>query len=230
MAPVQAPAKMTITAYSDPGFSTAVGSPFSVWVNPSSYSRKTTISYNDRQAQGSPGPSPEFNRIPGEQISMELVFDATGVIPAPSGQSYTNGVADGIKQFVTMAATVNGDIHSPNYLILSWAQLQFPCVLTSLGVTYSLFRPDGTPLRAKIQVSFQSYHSETQLAKATNTKSPDMTHVVTFTAGDSLPLLCYRIYGDSRYYQQVAAKNGLLSFRDIAPGKQLVFPPLTGSA
>ena len=224
------PAKMTITAYSDPGFKTAVGSPFSVWINPASYSRKTTIAYNDRQAQGSAGPSPEFNRIPAEEISMDLIFDATGVIPLASGQSYDNGVADGVKQFITMAAKVNGSIHSPNYLVLSWSQLQFNCVLTSLSINYSLFRPDGTPLRAKASVTFQSYTSETKLAQATATQSPDMTHVVTFSAGDSLPLLCYQIYGDSRYYTQVADRNGLVSFRDIPPGKQLVFPPLTGSA
>ncbi len=227
--PVRAPAKMTITAYSDPGFSTQVGQPFGVWINPSSYSRTTHVRYNDRQAQGSAGPSPEFNRVAAEQISFELIFDATGVIPAPTGQSYSNGVSDAIGQLITLTATLNGASHSPNYLVLSWGQLQFQCVLTSLDVNYTLFMPDGTPLRAKVNVSFQSYTSETQLAKEANKRSPDVTHVVTFTQGDTLPLLCYRIYGDSRFYPQVAAVNGLLSFRQLRPGDQLVFPPLSGS-
>src|SRR3569623_934969 len=114
-----APSKLTITAYSDPGFKSQVGQPFSVWVNPASYTHQTQINYNDRQAQGAAKPSPEFNRVAQEEVSFELLFDATGVIPVPQGQSYTNGVADAIKQLTTLTATLNGSIHSPNYLILA---------------------------------------------------------------------------------------------------------------
>lgn len=228
--PVTSPSKMVITAYSDPGFTSTVGSPFSVWVNPASYTHRTQIRYNDRQAQGSGGPSPEFNRVAQEEVSLELLFDATGAIPVPQGQSYTHGVADGVAQLTSLTATLNGTIHSPNYLILAWAQLQFQCVLTSLNVSYTLFMPDGTPLRAKAAAVFQSFTSETQLAKKENKNSPDMTHVVTVRAGDTLPLLCYTIYGDSDYYRGVAEFNDLLSFRHLVPGMKLRFPPLAGSA
>ena len=223
------PTKLTITAYSDPNFKRKVSgaaNPFTAWINPASYSYNKQISYNDRQAQGSPGPSPEFNRIADETVSFELVFDATGVIPAPPGQSYAKGVSDVLKQFLALVATVNGTIHSPNYLILGWAQLQFQCVLSSVKIDYTLFRPDGTPLRAKVSVSFQSYTSETKLAQGTNTSSPDMTHVVAVTAGDTLPNLCHAIYGDSRFYLQVARHNKLPSFRTLVPGTVLHFPPL----
>lgn len=231
---MSAATKMTITAYSDAAFTTKVGgpgNPFAVWINPASYSRRTNINYNDRQAQGSSGPSPEFNRVAREEVSFELIFDATGVIPPPAGQTaYTNGVADGIAQFTTLAATLNGTIHSPNYLMLAWAQLQFQCVLTSMSVNYTLFMPDGTPLRAKVAVSFQSYTSETQLANETKKSSPDLTHLVTVVAGDTLPLLCHTIYGDSRFYYRVARFNGLDNFRTLKPGQQLLFPPLSGSS
>jgi hypothetical protein len=227
------PAKMTITAYSDPGFTTKVmgaPNPFTVWINPSSYTYGRQISYNDRQAQGSPEPSPEFNRIADEDISFDLVFDATGVIPPPTGQSYKNGVADILNQFINLVATVNGAIHSPNYLIVGWATLQFQCVLSSLKIDYTLFMPDGTPLRAKVSVSFKSYTSESAIAKGAAKASPDLSHIVTVAAGDTLPDLCYRVYGDSGYYAEVARINGLLSFRALAPGLGLLFPPLRGSA
>lgn len=94
--PVTAPAKMVITAYSDPGFSAQVGEPFAIWVDPAGYTHSTSISYNDHQAQGSSGRSPEFNRVTREEVSFELVFDATGVIPPTQGQSHTHGVADAI--------------------------------------------------------------------------------------------------------------------------------------
>jgi phage tail protein X len=225
---------MTITAYSDPDFTAKVSgvvNPFPVWINPSSYTRNTRIKYNDRQAQGSSGPSPVFNRVGSEDLSFELIFDATGVVPLPPGQTaYVHGVADGVGQLVALTSRLNGTIHSPNYLILAWAQLQFTCVLTSMKINYTLFMPDGTPLRAKVAVSFQSFLSESQRAKAANKMSPDMTHLVTVTAGDTLPLLCFKIYGDSGFYMKVAAFNGLANFRDIAPGTQLLFPPVTGTS
>ncbi len=224
-----APAKMTITAYTDPNFTTKAAvspNPFTVWINPANYSQNARILYTDRQAQGSPGPSPEYNRVGDADLSFDLVFDATGVVPPPTGQSTENGVADAIEQLSALASSVNGSIHSPNYLVVGWAQLQFTCVLSSMRVEYTLFRPDGTPLRAKVALAFKSYTSETTLAKEAGKESPDMTHLVTFKAGDTLPLLCHEIYGASFYYAEVARFNNLVSFRDIPVGTQLVFPPL----
>ena len=225
------PAKMVITAYSDPKFKTKVGggnNPFTVWVNPGSYAYSRTVKYSDRQAQGATGGSPEYNRGGDADLSFELIFDATGVIPEPTGQSYDNGVGDVIKNFIELLATVNGNTHTPNYLIVGWAGLQFQGVLTSLKIDYSLFRPDGTPLRAKMAVAFKYYSSEDMLAKAAGLNSPDLTHIVTVVAGDTLPALCHRIYGDSRYYARVARFNRLSGFRNLPPGTELLFPPLAG--
>jgi nucleoid-associated protein YgaU len=99
-----------------------------------------------------------------------------------------------------------------------------------MSTNYTLFMPDGTPIRAKMAVTFKSYASEAQLAKGAYKQSPDVTHLVTVQAGDTLPLLCHRIYGDSRYYAKVAAFNGLSNFRGVPPGTQLLFPPLSGSS
>jgi nucleoid-associated protein YgaU len=44
--------------------------------------------------------------------------------------------------------------------------------------------------------------------------------------GDTLPLMCYRIYGDSRYYLQVAMANRLTNFRNLQVGDELFFPPI----
>jgi len=45
-------------------------------------------------------------------------------------------------------------------------------------------------------------------------------------AGDTLPLMCYLIYGDPKYYLAVAEANGLGNFRSLIPGMAIVFPPL----
>jgi nucleoid-associated protein YgaU len=48
--------------------------------------------------------------------------------------------------------------------------------------------------------------------------------------GDTLPLMCYRIYGDTRYYLQVAAINGMGNFRKLIPGTEILFPPINKTA
>jgi len=218
-------AKLKITAYADGTFSKPLGEPFSVVINPHRYSHGYAIEYNDPQAQGSSGGSPQFNRIPSETVSFELVFDGTGVLPPAPG--VPPDVSKQIDLFKNLVFGYNGRIHSPKLLILAWGTLLFKCRLTSLDLTYTLFKPDGTPLRATANASFEGFNDEAELAKMANQSSPDLSHLVTVKAGDTLPLLCYDIYGSSAYYIQVARVNGLTGFRAIAPGTQLLFPPLS---
>jgi nucleoid-associated protein YgaU len=45
-------------------------------------------------------------------------------------------------------------------------------------------------------------------------------------AGDTLPALCGKIYGQPGLYPLVARHNQLRHFRSLEPGTQLVFPPI----
>jgi nucleoid-associated protein YgaU len=222
---------MVVTAYSDENFNAQVGQPFKVWINPSTYTHTYAIEYRDRQAQGAPGPSAEFSKVGQDTVAFDLIFDTTGVVSPPKGApaAASDGVAGLVDTFSTLTAKVNGSIHRPNFIKLAWAQLQFQCILTSMNVVYTLFKPDGTPIRATVSVTFLGFHSEKQLAKAANKQSPDLTHVVTVQAGDTLPALCYRIYGSAVHYAKVAESNGLAGFRALRPGSRLVFPPLSGA-
>lgn len=203
---------------------------FTVWINPASYTHTYAVNYVDRQGSGSSGASPAFNRVAQETVSFDLVFDATGVIPPPNGGAFpADGVASLVERFKDLTVTLHGEQHRPNILKLKWATLQFECVLSKLNVVYTLFRPDGTPLRAKLSVSFRSRASEKALNEAAKRASPDLSHLVTVVAGDTLPALCERIYGSSRYYLGVAAFNHLAEVRRLRPGAQLLFPPLSGS-
>jgi phage tail protein X len=224
-------AKLKIEAYTDSGFSKPAPVPSVVVpMNPAEYRRSGRIAYTDTKAAGAAGGSPVFDRMEQETVTFELVFDATGVVPASPGVSTTNGVTDQIDQLRMVTYAYNGDIHSTHFLKLAWGTLLFKCVLQSLELKYNLFAPSGVPLRARATATFQSYTNEYLLQAKMKKSSPDLTHVVTVQEGDTLPLLCQRIYGNSKYYSQVAEANGLSGFRDLRPGMQLIFPPLSGSA
>jgi hypothetical protein len=223
--------KMKIAAWTDNRFQDEAGA-MEVMINPEKYTHQYRIEYTDPQAQGSNGGSPKFRKIPSEEVQFELIFDATGVVPPGKGeaQSPADGVTGKIRQFRSLISRFDGRIHSPKFVTLTWGTFLFKGRLSSLDLTYTLFRPDGTPLRAHASTRFIGYQSEEELAKEANKSSPDLSHLVTVKAGDTLPLLCDRIYGSSAYYVQVARANGLTDFRRIAPGTRLLFPPLGDAA
>jgi hypothetical protein len=108
-----------------------------------------------------------------------------------------------------------------------WGPLLYNCQLIRMTVSFKLFRPDGTPIRAEADCTFQGVIDEQKLAAVENKQSPDLTHIRTVIDGDSLPLLCFREYGDSKYYYQVARINGLTDIKQLMPGMRLIFPPIT---
>ena len=110
--------------------------------------------------------------------------------------------------------------------MLSWGKLLFKCCLTNLSVNYKLFRPDGVPLRATARASFEEFREEEQRVREENNNSPDLTHIRTVRKGDTLPLMCHKIYGDSDLYLQIAEVNELTNFRNLETGQKIFFPPI----
>ena len=213
---------MKIEAYHDSTYSVPyyVGS-CTVQINPASYTHEHEVSYNDQQPLGTPGTTLWFKGIPPQKVSFDIYFDAT-----VGSSTLSKSVADRIAEFKKICFNYNGAIHEPNYLILSWGTLAFKCKLTSLSISYTLFKSSGTPLRAKLSVSFKEALDANRIAKEANNQSPDLTHYIQVKEGDTLPLLCHKVYGDSRYYMEVAAYNNILNFRALKPGMELYLPPI----
>ncbi|MEX6627290.1 CIS tube protein [Tenacibaculum salmonis] len=217
---------MIITAYSDNEYASETGDSCTVQINPASYSHEHTIEYNKFQPVGSPGTSVWYKGTPPEKVSFDIYFDATGAVSSTSLLATQTPVSDQVDTFKTTCFTYNGSIHEPNYLIISWGTLVFKCKLTSLNISYTLFQSDGTPLRAKLSVAFDGAVSADDIAAEADNQSPDLTHFIEMKEGDTLPLICYKIYGDSSYYIDVAKFNNILNFRNIIPGTKLYLPPL----
>jgi len=215
---------MTIVAYSDEKFTTKVsGGQYVVMLNPESLKWGRSIQYNEEQAMDSSAPSSKYNKTASERLSFELIIDCTGVV-----DSTRVDLPSEIALFSSVVYDYNGNIHRPNYVIIYWGKgLSFKCVLTSYDTTYTYFRPDGTPLRAKISLEFRSYIDLATLTKQDDKQSPDITHLVDVVEGDSLPQISQTIYRSPDYYVQIAQANKLNKFRNLQAGIQLMVPPLT---
>src|SRR5262249_60397569 len=93
----------------------------------------------------------------------------------------------------------------------------FDGVLSSLSVDYSLFDVDGRPLRAKCSLSIEEAEVD---APGQNPTSGSLearrTHRV--VAGDSLPHLAWREYGDATAWRGIAEADDIEHPTFLTPG------------
>ena len=213
--------RLLIRAYKAPDFAEAslVGS-FESYVNPSEIVLSYEMEYDSGSGAGSTGSRMDFKKVKPGDLQLTLFIDGTGA----NGRLID--VQHKVEEFQTLTG-YNGDIHRPNYLKVVWGTIQVKrCVLKSASIAYKMFKPSGVPLRAVITATFtDTVADQTRVALAQDS-SPDLTHVRTLRAGDTLAALCFDIYGDPHLYLKVARANGLDGVRHVPAGTRVRFPPL----
>ncbi len=221
--------KMLILAFSDSkslegGGLAEVPEFIEVLINPETYTHNFKLKFSESgQGQGTSGKQLKYEYTEPEEITFEFLFDNTGII---DGKPRDSIIAD-ITRFKQVLTGYKGDSHEPRHFKLVWGiNSIFKGRVTELSITYKLFKPDGTPIRAIAIVTFKSSIEEEKRAAKEDKRSADLTHVRKVKAGDTLPLMCYRIYGDPKYYFAVAEKNSLDNFRSLKPGTAILFPPI----
>lgn len=198
-------------------------SPFSTMINPEGYDISYGIDYSKESVLGQPDQELKFRSVQTKKITLKpFVLDATGAVV----ENKISSISSAISSLRKVAFDYVGSEHETPVVKLTWGTLLFYARIESMKIAYTLFKSDGTPLRAKVDLSFSVYKTQKEIQKEANRQSPDLTHLVEVRQGDSLPLLCHKIYKDSSYYLDIARLNHLTNFRSLKPGSVLQFPPL----
>jgi hypothetical protein len=211
--------RLKIKAFTSPKYSDKEVGTFQVSFNPEQFTHVYDVDFQKRQGDGATGSPVRFKKIKPPQYTLKLLFDGTGV----TGQK--EDVHARIREFFSLVG-YDGSIHRPRYLKLLWGKFECRCVLVKANVTYKMFKPDGSPVRAVIDASFIGSIDDLSRVRKAKDSSPDLAHIRTVDQGDTLPLMAYRIYGDPLYYLEVARVNNLTDFRQLEVGRKLVFPPI----
>jgi Contractile injection system tube protein len=215
------------------------GAYYEAFINPESYIIESKLKFAaSDQGHGNSGKQLKYQYSEPEELTFDFLFDDTGIIEDLRKHNDSNGakpnkidVADDIKKFKTILTKYQGDIHEPFFYKLVWGKNSiYIGRVTEISITYKLFKPDGSPIRAVAKVKFKSSIEDIKRAGKENKSSPDLTHFRTVKAGDTLPLMCQRIYGNPKYYLQVAAINNIGNFRRLTPGLEILFPPIEKKA
>jgi len=123
--------------------------------------------------------------------------------------------------FVWLAPTNGAD----KQLLLDLSSISW--VIESLNVTYTLFTPDGIPLRAKLAIALKEFTTVEAQAQAFPKSSPDVEKTYAVRRGDTLTSIAETALGGGRRWRAIADANGLSDPRTLSPGRLLLIPRLT---
>ncbi|MCB2179900.1 peptidoglycan-binding protein [bacterium] len=109
-----------------------------------------------------------------------------------------------------------------------WGNISlFSAVVSKVDITYTMFSPDGTPIRAMADVSFiqkRSLLGDDMIPwqNPTSRTDPRKTRIV--NSHQRLDLIAYEEYGDSNAWRRLAEANGIDNPFDLQDGQLLVIP------
>ena len=217
-----------------------IGVPYTPMYNPTSFTVKHDVKYDAQEKSPVADVESKFLNIKPREVDFELFFDGTGASPSAVG-GFGNTVAVNnkllgqdvntqIQGFLKLAYQITGADHKPNYMMIVWGTFIMTCTLQSANVNYLMFAADGSPLRAKLNISVKEHIDTSLVGKILSLLSPDLSKSITVNEGDTLPLLCFKEYGDASLYTKVAEVNKLKNYRKLKQGMELLFPPIDNLA
>ena len=187
-----------------------------VLFNPTQYSVEKSVEYGELALPGMDTPVSQFVKGDAESLSMDLLVD-----------TYESGddLRDHIEQLERLVS-VDGERHAPPICKFVWGDLRFTSVVESLKKEYTLFMPDGTPVRASLSLSFKKYETVTKQLESERRSSPDQAKLRRITESQSLWSLAADEYGDPGQWRRIADANDIANPRSVEPGRKLLVPSI----
>jgi hypothetical protein len=191
--------------------------------NPTEYTFSKQNEWVRSNTFGGDMPQVEFSKGQPATLTMDLYFDT--YIKRSDVRKHTDKI---------WALTyVDPDLKDPKtkksrppMVRFQWGKSwTFDAVITSISQHFTLFLSDGTPVRAKLSVTFQQIKDGKKLKPQNPTSGgTGGERVWTVSASDTLAWIAFKSYGDSTVWRRIADANRLANVRQLVPGTVLVIP------
>ena len=182
------------------------------WFNPSQYEIKNTNKWEVKPVVGAGLPTAQFGGGNARELNLDLLFDDSDGAHGDV-RTITNRLFKLME--VNQAFASGANKGRPPMIEFGWGSMStFKAVATSLSVSYTLFKPNGTPVRAQAKIALLQVEKATgQSGGKTKRQNPTTTglagvrsHIV--RDGDSLQSIAYAAYGDPTQWRSIAHANG----------------------
>jgi hypothetical protein len=198
-----------------------------VLFNPTDYTVSQDINYAKAAIPGLSQPLLQFVNGNVPALEMELFLD-TNEATEINGKTIAAAGSDvrTLTQQITNLMAIDSTTHAPPVVVFAWASLSFTCVLARCAQKFVMFLGDGTPVRARLQVSFQGYNNSTMESKEVKRQTADYSKSYTVAQGDTLSKIAGVVYGNPALWRPIGMNNGLDDSIELPIGQQLLVPQL----
>ena len=206
---------------------TVTGDLVEVQFNPEEYSVQRQNHFAAIPVPGLRSPLLQFVNGELQTLEMELLVDTLEAHAV--GSRVVNAKGQDVRkltQKIVGLLDIDRTLHAPPPVVFAWGSLSFTCVLTKVSQRFIMFAADGTPLRARLQVSLSELVSPTEEVRQTKRETADYSKVHVVGDGESLALIAHQHFGDPRLWRPLALLNQVDNPLALTPGQPLLIPRL----
>ncbi len=202
---------------------TVTGDRVPVLFNPEEYTVNRDNNFAQVAIPGLRGPLIQFVAGNMQTLEMELLVDS---YEAHAGANAAGDDVRILTKRITGLMDIDRTTHAPPVLLFTWGSLSFTCVLARATQRFIMFRADGVPVRARLQVSFNEFINAETEAREVRRETADYSKVHVVYEGETLSSIAAKEYGDAQRWRPIAIANGIERPAAILAGAQLRLPQL----
>lgn len=203
---------------------TVTGERIPVQFNPEEYALNKDINYAVTSIPGLSAPILQFVNGNMQTLELELLVDTYEAHSESSTQA-----GDDVRVLtrkITNLMNIEPSTHAPPVLLFTWGSLTFTCVLARVSQRFIMFKADGIPVRARLQVTFNEFRNVDLEAKEVKRETADYSKLHVVKDGESLSLIAAREYGSAALWRPIALRNNLDDPLALRTGLRLIIPNL----
>ncbi|HEC98656.1 MAG TPA: LysM peptidoglycan-binding domain-containing protein [Nitrospirae bacterium] len=198
--------------------------------NPKEFTVEKSNQFAEVQIPGLPSSIFQFVRGNARSVTMDLFFDSYE--EGDDVRKYTDQITgwDAGSMFSKLPKEKKGlmdidsDLHAPPICIFIWGTFIFQCIIERVTKRFTMFLPEGVPVRATLSVTLKEYREVEVQVKEVALQSADLSKRWVVKQGDSLWSIAAREYGNPNDWRLIAEANKIDNPRILNPGQELVIP------
>jgi nucleoid-associated protein YgaU len=192
--------------------------------NPRELSMSKKAKWNRQAHRDAPNSGiPQFGGAEPASIDVEMFLDAS----TKMDDKVVKTVKKLFECCVPTADSIQGRTASPPWVVFRWGdKISFPGYVSSVSVKYTLFTPTGTPVRATCTLKIEEIRGEPPKQNPTS-GALVASHSHRVVAGDTLPSVAFRRYGDATAWRVLAEANEIDDPMRVPVGAMLLVPSVT---
>ena len=194
--------------------------------NPEEYTLNKDINYAQAAVPGLTGPITQFVNGNMSTLEMELLVDSYEAHEEGATKVAAKSDVRLLTDKITGLMAINSDTHAPPLLLFTWGLLSFQCLLSRVSQRFIMFLPDGTPVRARLTVTFNEYMDPETAAQTPIKLTADYSKEVVVNENETLSLIAGKLYKNPQLWRPIAIFNRIDDPRSIRAGQRLRVPSL----